>query len=124
LLEPHIGWQGLFLTVAAVSALVVIVALIAGAFPRLAVPAVPSPWRIVAHGYAALLSHARARRTYGYVLLNAILQSGVFTWLGVYLHQRFGLSETGIGLALLGYGIPGLLFGPIIGKLADRYGRA
>jgi predicted MFS family arabinose efflux permease len=124
LLEPLIGWQVLFLTVAVASAMVVIVALVTGAFPRRAVDAVPAPWRSVAHGYAALLSHARARRTYGYVLLNAILQSGVFTWLGVYLHQRFGLGETGIGLALLGYGIPGLLFGPIIGKLADRYGRA
>lgn len=25
---------------------------------------------------------------------------------------------------LLGYGVPGMLFGPIIGKLADRYGRS
>ncbi len=124
LLEPLIGWHGLFLAVAALSAAVIIFALITGAFPRLALPATPPPWRIVARGYATLLSQARARRTYGYVLLNAILQSGVFTWLGVYLHQRFGLGETGIGLALLGYGIPGLLFGPIIGKLADRYGRA
>jgi len=124
LLEPLIGWHGLFLAVAALSAAVIGFALITGAFPRLALPATPPPWRIVARGYATLLSQARARRTYGYVLLNAILQSGVFTWLGVYLHQRFGLGETGIGLALLGYGIPGLLFGPIIGKLADRYGRA
>ncbi len=124
LLEPIIGWHGLFLAVAALSAAVIVFAKATGAFPRLALPAVPPSWRIVAHGYATLLAQARARRTYGYVLLNAILQSGVFTWLGVYLHQRFGLGETGIGLALLGYGIPGLLFGPIIGKLADRYGRA
>jgi predicted MFS family arabinose efflux permease len=124
LLEPIIGWHGLFLIVAALSAIVILFALVTGAFPRLALPARPLPWRTVAHGYTALLSLARARRTYGYVLLNAILQSGVFTWLGVYLHQRFGLGETGIGLTLLGYGIPGLLFGPIIGKLADRYGRA
>ena len=124
LLEPLIGWHRLFLVVAGLSVLVVLFALATGAFPRLALPATPSPWRRVARSYADLLSQARARRTYGYVLLNAILQSGVFTWLGVYLHQRFGLGETGIGLALLGYGIPGLLFGPIIGKLADRYGRA
>lgn len=124
LLEPLIGWHGLFLAVAALSTMVILFALVTGAFPRLALLATPSPWRIVARGYAALLSRARARRTYGYVLLNAILQSGVFTWLGVYLHQRFGLGETGIGLALLGYGIPGLLFGPVIGWLADRYGRA
>jgi predicted MFS family arabinose efflux permease len=124
LLEPLVGWHGLFLIVAALSVMVVIFAVATGAFPRLALPATPPPWRSVARGYAALVSQARAQRTYGYVLLNAILQSGVFTWLGVYLHQRFGLGETGIGLALLGYGIPGLLFGPIIGKLADRYGRA
>jgi predicted MFS family arabinose efflux permease len=42
----------------------------------------------------------------------------------VYLHQRFGLDETHIGLVLLGYGVPGMLFGPIIGRLADRYGRS
>lgn len=124
LLVPLTGWHGLFLIVAALSAVVILFALVTGAFPRLTLPALPPPWRIVARGYAALLSHARARRTYGYVLLNAVLQSGVFTWLGVYLHQRFGLDETGIGLALLGYGIPGLLFGPVIGWLADRYGRA
>jgi predicted MFS family arabinose efflux permease len=52
------------------------------------------------------------------------VQSGVYTWLGVYLHRHFGLGEVGIGLALLGYGIPGLLFGPVIGRLADRHGRS
>jgi predicted MFS family arabinose efflux permease len=75
-------------------------------------------------GYAALLSLTRAQRTYAYVLVNAVVQSGVYTWLGVYLHQRFGLGEVGIGLALMGYGVPGLLFGPVIGRLADRHGRA
>jgi predicted MFS family arabinose efflux permease len=79
---------------------------------------------VVARGYTELLSRARAQKAYSYVLLNAILQSGVFTWLGVYLHQRFGFDETDIGLTLLGYGVPGLLLGPVIGKLADRYGRA
>lgn len=124
LLEPVIGWRSLFLAVAALCAVVVMAALITGAFPRLARPSVAPAWSAVARGYATLLSLPRARRTYGYVLLNAILQSGVFTWLGVYLHQRFDLGETGIGMVLLGYGVPGLLFGPVIGKLADRYGRA
>lgn len=67
---------------------------------------------------------ARAQRTYAYVLINAVVQSGVYTWLGIYLHQRFGLGEIGIGLALLGYGVPGVLFGPLIGRLADHHGRA
>ncbi len=87
-------------------------------------PSVAPAWSAIASRYATVLPFACARRTYAYVFLNAILQAGVFTWLGFYLHQQFGLSETGIGLVLLGYGIPGLLFGPVIGKLADRYGRA
>jgi predicted MFS family arabinose efflux permease len=82
------------------------------------------PWRAVAAGYLKLLRDRRAARTYTYVLINAVLHSGIYTWLGVYFHERYGLGELGIGLALLGYGIPGFLLGPLIGRLADRYGRA
>jgi len=124
LLEPVLGWRSLFLCTAALCAVVVAFALGTRAFPRRIQDRAKATWLAVMYGYAQLLSQARAQRTYGYVLLNATLQSGVFTWLGVYLHQRFGLRETGIGLVLLGYGIPGLLFGPLVGKLADRYGRA
>jgi predicted MFS family arabinose efflux permease len=123
LIEPLVGWQGLFLTIAALSAVLGIAAVAAHAFPRLPRPAAPRLSAII-RGYASLLSLPRGRRTYLYVLLNAIVQSGVYTWLGVYLRQRFGLGEVGIGLALLGYGIPGLLFGPVIGRMADRYGRS
>jgi len=73
--------------------------------------------------YGSLLAPGRGLRTYAYVLLNAIFHSGVFTWLGLYFAQRYGLGEVGIGLALLGYGIPGFLLGPIIGRAADRWGR-
>lgn len=124
LLEPVVGWRGLFLAVAVLCFLTLVVALAADALPQLPRPASAPARAAVLAGYLRLLALARGRRTYAYVLLNAILISGVFTWLGVYLHQRFALRESGIGLVLLGYGIPGLLFGPIIGKLADRYGRA
>lgn len=123
LLEPLIGWAGLFGAVGILTSLLVILALATKAFPYLP-GAATRPWRYVARGYLHLLSRARAQRTYAYVALNALIQSGVYSWLGVYLHQRFGLGEVGIGLALMGYGIPGLLFGPVIGRLADRHGRA
>lgn len=124
LLEPLIGWRGLFITVAVLLACIVAGALAVTAFPRRPHRPAPAAWSAVVRGYGQLLGQPRAQRTYAYVLLNAILQSGVFTWLGVYLQQRFGLDETHIGLVLLGYGVPGLLFGPIIGRLADRHGRA
>lgn len=124
LLEPLVGWRALFLGVAALCALALAYAIAADALPRLPPPRVAHAWSRVFHGYGQLLAQARAQRTYAYVLINAILISGVFTWLGVYLHQRFGLGETGIGWVMLGYGIPGLIFGPLIGRLADRYGRS
>jgi predicted MFS family arabinose efflux permease len=123
LAEPVVGWHGLFIGVAAISAVLGIAAVAAGAIPTLPRTAAPRLSAIV-RGYASLLSLQRGRRTYAYVLINAVVQSGVYTWLGVYLRQRFGLGEVGIGLALLGYGIPGLLFGPTIGRLADRRGRS
>jgi predicted MFS family arabinose efflux permease len=56
--------------------------------------------------------------------LSIQFHSGVFTWLGVNFHQRYGVSSVGIGLAILGHGVPGFLLGPLIGGMADRWGRA
>ena len=121
LAEPFIGWRGLFLIAAASGA-----GLAAAAV--MTIPRRPPPPRsarpAILRGYVALLRLSRARRTYAYVGFNAVLHSGIYTWLGLYLHQRFGLGPVGVGLGLLGYGIPGFLLGPLIGRLADRYGRA
>lgn len=122
LAEPVLGWNGLFL----VSGLGI---LLMAALATFLLPAPQRartvlPWHAVATGYRRLLTNVRGARTYSYVLLNAVLHSGIYTWLGVYLVQRFGLGPVGVGLALLGYGVPGFLFGPVIGRLADRYGRA
>lgn len=42
----------------------------------------------------------------------------------MYFEQKYHLGVVGIGLALLGYGVPGFAFGPVIGRAADRWGRA
>lgn len=124
ILEPVIGWRGLFLAVAGLA--VPLLVLLArrrelldgsGNHEQRAV-------RDVVRGYRSLLGDRRARRTYAYVFVNAVLHGGVYTWLGLYFTRRFGLGEAAIGLALLGYGIPGFVFGPVIGRLADRHGRA
>lgn len=124
LVEPLIGWRGVFLAVSALSAFALVLIL-----PYRHLLGERSPTRTTGNlsavlaVYRALLGSDRARRTYGYVFLNAIFHSGVFTWLGLYFSRRYDLGEVGIGLALLGYGIPGFVFGPLIGRAADRWGR-
>jgi predicted MFS family arabinose efflux permease len=122
LVEPSIGWRGLF-AVVAVGGLVALAAA-AVTIPDVATGAGPVSVAAVVRAYRSLLQGRRARRTYGYVAFNAVLHSGVYTWLGLYLHQRFELGPVGVGLGLLGYGIPGFVLGPLIGRLADRRGRA
>lgn len=122
--EPYIGWRGLFLAVSVGGAVALVALLpsrrcIAGAVQ----PAVGGLAGLLG-GYRALLAQPRAQRTYTFVFINSIFHSGVFTWLGLYLQQRFGLGSVGIGLALLGYGVPGLLLGPVIGRAADQRGRS
>jgi predicted MFS family arabinose efflux permease len=122
-LEPFIGWRGVFLGVSVVSAGVFALLV---AYRHLLGEAPPAPTGTIRNlltAYGGLLGPGRGRRTYAYVLLNAVFHSGVFTWLGLYFAQRYGLGEVGIGLALLGYGIPGFLLGPVIGRAADRWGR-
>jgi predicted MFS family arabinose efflux permease len=126
MLEPLLTWSNLFVGAAI---------LICGAFLYLLTFADllgrnetaiqhPAPrFGKVLLDYGRLLQSERGIRTYAYVLLNGLLHSGVYTWLGYLFVQYYGLNEFAIGLALLGYGVPGFLFGPALGKLADRYGR-
>ncbi|HEY0950531.1 MFS transporter [Nocardioides sp.] len=145
LLEPAVGWRGVFLMVGVLTVPVAVVLLrllrrrdragagAAGAAhqapPRATAgtPSAPRPLtatlRELGRTYGLLLAPGRGLGTYAFVFLNGVFHSGVFTWLGLYLSQRYGLAEVGIGLALLGYGVPGLLLGPVIGRAADRWGR-
>jgi predicted MFS family arabinose efflux permease len=124
MIVPLIGWKGLFILVGCAGAGLLLLLL-----PyRFIISAAAEPMAAglgdILRGYRGLLGSRRGRRTYGYVLVNSIFHSGVFTWLSVYLERRYHLGPTAIGLALLGYGVPGFLFGPLIGRAADRWGRA
>lgn len=123
LLEPLAGWQGIFLMVGGLGAGVFGVLLLYRRLLGSTSQATAGGLRDVLAAYGTFLGSARGQRTYAYVFVNAIFHSGVFTWLGVYFARRYGLGEVGIGLALLGYGVPGFLFGPLIGRAADSWGR-
>lgn len=122
LLEPLLGWRGVFLSVGALTlpaaALLFRERQLLDASPRAG-----GSVSALIRAYRTLLAPGRGLRTYAYVFANAVFHSGVFTWLGLYFAKRYGLGEVGIGLALLGYGLPGFLLGPTIGRAADRLGR-
>jgi predicted MFS family arabinose efflux permease len=122
-LEPFIGWQWLFFGSAIFSIPILVGMLYYRSLLRVDTEGGSISVGGVAKNYLGLLSTGRGRRTYGFVFLNAIIHSGVYTWLGLYFSQQFGLGEIGIGLAILGYGVPGFFLGPVIGRYADKYGR-
>lgn len=123
ILEPFVGWRMLFIGVALAGGLILCLLIPCGSLRGGAPTRSQLSVAEVLAGYKGLLASGRGLRTYIYVLVNAIFHSGVFTWLGLYFETRYGLGEVGIGLALLGYGVPGFIFGPIIGRVADRWGR-
>jgi predicted MFS family arabinose efflux permease len=122
LAEPVIGWPSLFVIVAVAAAFAT--AVVATTVPASKSTAGTQALRVIVRGYLDLLHSRRARSSNYSVGFNAVLHTVIYTWLGLYLHQRFGLGPIGIGLGLLGYGIPGFVLGPVIGGLADRLGRA
>lgn len=125
ILEPFVGWRMLFLGVAAIS-IIIWVILYFKYKKTAALPVTEQALTLnkVFNGYKQLLSIRRGKTAYTFVLLNGIFHAGVFTWLGLYFKETYHLSDVQIGLALIGYGVPGFLFGPYIGKLADRAGRS
>lgn len=124
ILEPFISWRGVFVATSAAGLVLWLTLWRRRSSISALNVSVAGGWRKLLAGYRDLLHAPRGLRTYVYVFINALFHSGVFTWLAVYLKQRYGLGEIGIGLALLGYGIPGFFLGPAIGRAADRLGRA
>ena len=122
-LEPVIGWHGLFLSVSVAGSVILFMLYRTRNAISAATPGISVSLSKLLAAYRALLTTSRGIRTYGYVFINSVFHSGVFTWLGVYFEHRYQLGALGVGVALLGYGVPGFLFGPLIGRVADRYGR-
>jgi MFS family permease len=76
-----------------------------------------------AHEYFCVLHTRRGGRALTFIIVNSAFHGGIFAWLGVLLASRYHLGDIGIGLVLMGYGLPDLLFGTVIGSWGDRYGR-
>jgi len=123
LLTAFVGWQRLFWIVALMGLLILTILLIN--YKKFAQDYSENPLGLntTLIGYKNIFVLPRGWRTYVFVLFNSMFHSGVFAWAGYFFYKNYHLSEKGVGLALLGYGIPGLLLGPFLGKFADKYGR-
>lgn len=123
MLEPFVGWRMLFLGTAVLAAAAVLYQVTILKKPATSPKKTRPPVKKVLAGFKSLLSTKKGARTYSYVFWNGIFHSGIYTWLGLYFTQMYALSQVGIGLAILGYGVPGLLLGAVIGRAADKWGR-
>lgn len=123
LFAAKLGWQMLFWTVAVVGVFILILLIVFRKHFRQKSGGVAGSFATLYRSLKEVFFLPRGWRTYLFVLFNGMFHSGVFAWTGYFFYKNYHLDEQGVGLALLGYGIPGLLLGPLLGKLADKYGR-
>ena len=122
ILNPLVGWRSEFRTLACGFVLIAIfLGLRTQSFVHANLPF--SRCRTIAFEYVSILEAPRGGRTMAFIFFNAVFQGGIFAWLGLLIVSRYHLGDVGIGIVLIGYGLPDLLFGGIIGGWADRYGR-
>jgi len=123
LMTAQLGWQMMFWVVSAVGISIMVVLIIYSKNFRLRSKRYAGGFHAMFRSLKEIFCLPRGWRTYLFVLFNGMFHSGVFAWTGYFFYKIYHLNEKEIGLALLGYGIPGLLLGPIVGKLADKFGR-
>lgn len=69
-----------------------------------------------------LLAKKAGKKMYGFIFLNGIFHSGLFVWISYYFDIRYHLADQAAGLALLLFGLPGLLMAVGIGTATQKYG--
>lgn len=72
--------------------------------------------------YRELLRARTARIVIAAVSIEGIFTFGGLPYLGAALRQRYGLSYVAIGLLLSGFGVGGLLYSRVVGRLVRRIG--
>jgi predicted MFS family arabinose efflux permease len=122
ILNPILGWRNEFRVLACVCCLGAVF-VFKNARSVIAVHIRPSSFGQVIREYLIVLETPRGGRTMVFIFCNGAFHGGIFAWLALLLTRRYHLHDAGIGLALAGYGLPGIFFGTTIGRWGDRYGR-
>jgi predicted MFS family arabinose efflux permease len=123
ILNPLVGWRNEFRALACVCCLAAAF-LVKSSKSALKLTRRLTSFDQVIREYLVVLETPRGGRTLAFIFCNGAFHGGIFAWLGLLLMSRYHLHDTGIGLALAGYGVPGIFFGTVIGRWADRYGRS
>ena len=122
ILNPLVGWRNEFRVLACACCLGAAF-VFKNACSVIGVRSKPGSFRRVIHEYMVVLNAPRGGRTLTFIFFNGAFHGGIFAWLGLLLTRRYHLHDVGIGLALVGYGLPDIFLGSIIGRWGDRYGR-
>jgi predicted MFS family arabinose efflux permease len=123
MLNPLVGWRNEFRVLACICAVAAVCIRKSKKFAAQVSGRLTS-FRQVLREYLVVLEKPRGGRTLAFIFCNGAFHGGIFSWLSLLLMRRYHLHDTGIGLALAGYGLPGIFFGTVIGKWGDRYGRS
>jgi YNFM family putative membrane transporter len=119
ILGDWLGWRSVFFVLAGMFALAAAGLVFELATdPRTRAAAEPSaPARGVAADYAAVLANPFARRILVVAFIEAALAWGAFAYIGAYLHARFGLSFTLVGITVAFFGVGGLVYAGLVRRL-------
>lgn len=108
-LSDRFGWRAIFLVFGAATALVAILVWSRVRSEVLAL-APRSPLRQAGQRYVELLRNPRVADVLTSGLVEGFCVFGALAYVGALLHGRHGLSFTLVGLALLAYGVGGLVY--------------
>ena len=123
ILNPVVGWRNEFRGLACICSLAAVY-LLKTSKSATEMTSRFSSFEQVIREYLIVLDTPRGGRTLAFIFSNGTFHGGIFAWLSLLLISRYHLHDTGIGLALAGYGLPGIFFGTVIGRWGDRYGRS
>jgi predicted MFS family arabinose efflux permease len=124
LIGELVGWRAVFLLLGALFLVVGLALTVEQRSPRVPAPVLTtsiSPAALL-RGYALLFGRPWARIVLATVFVEGFLFYGAFTFIGAWLHARFGLGYAMVGLVLGCFGFGGLAYALTVRWLMDTLG--
>lgn len=120
-IAQFVGWRGVFLIYAAISAIVTALVIIFGRSLSGQLSKRTSSKLIMP--YMGLLSNPASLKAYIIIFFEGLIIFGAFSYLGAHMSHEFNLDYLSIGLIMTLFGIGSLVAGKVAGKVAAVIGR-